>query len=218
MGAERTLATLIASSSEHGHQQDDALQAVAAEVGAIAERAARSMSLDDASAHDVAQKVSAKLVEILVRRESVTNPDSYVWSMASNAARDLHRKTTRDRAGKDKLLAHDQVLGEPPMDPEAYWMEKERQAEMGAMLRAALHEAPDNYRRALEEHHLKGRPVEELADENYLALVDAGEVDENDDNSVAKARKKARNRADQHIKRGRDWLRKYLSEHMEAKS
>ena len=178
----------------------------------IATRAARALNLDTHDAEEVAEFASTKLVQMLERGERPRgSAEALVWRMAENRSRDLHRARRRRADGKERLAQELEAASATSSDPETLWLSRERQAWAQTVVREALEEAPKTYRVAIRRHYLEGIPIEALADEHYAEMLAAGDVDEQDPTSVRSAEKKARNRADQHLKRGRDWLRRRLA-------
>ncbi|NOY92982.1 MAG: sigma-70 family RNA polymerase sigma factor [Deltaproteobacteria bacterium] len=189
---------------------------IVAAASPIAVRAARALNLRQHDVEDVAQHASAKLVEMLERGERPRgNVEALVWRMAENRSRDIHRARKRRTDGKQRLTQELRTANQSSPNPEAIWLTRERQAWAQTIVRDALEEAPKLYRIAIRRHYLEGVPVEELANGYYATLVAAGEVNEADPASAQAAARKARNRADQHLKRGRDWLRRRLAEHLD---
>ena len=84
---------------------------VAAIVGAatvVAVRAARMNGISDEDAEDVAQHTCAKLVQHLSNGgRFTTSASAFVWRVAENRARDLHRSRKRTSEGNARLLAAD---------------------------------------------------------------------------------------------------------------
>jgi DNA-directed RNA polymerase specialized sigma24 family protein len=178
----------------------------------IAFRAAKSTKLSDSNAEEVAQDACEKLARFLDgggRFES--NADGWVWRTASNGARDIQRGETQQRIGF--AGAHREALAAPhhTASPESLWLEEERQRHVRAVIGPLVEKAPTNYREVLRRHFFEDVPIEDLASERFRAMADAGEFDQSDPEAVASARRKARNIVDQHLKRGRDWLRKRLA-------
>ncbi|MCB9609774.1 MAG: sigma-70 family RNA polymerase sigma factor [Polyangiaceae bacterium] len=187
----------------------------AALVHPIAYRAACGMNLDGPDAEEVAQEVATKFVKRLESGERPRgNPEALLWRMAENRSRDVHRARKRQTQGKQRLGLELTATADVAPDAETVWLTRERQVRVEEIVREVLKEAPASYQNAIRSHYLEGVPVEELANANYAELVVAGEVDERDPASVREAERRARNRADQHLKRGRDWLRMRLHEQL----
>lgn len=180
----------------------------------IALRSARSFRLSTAEQEDIAQQISDRFVQrLLDGPQPVERAEALVWRMAENRARDVFRATTRRRNAFDRFATETASLPPAP-DPETLWLDRERAQRAAHIVREALTQAPENYRVAIQRHWLEGEPVESLAEEYYRELrASAGQAPADD----AVLRKKARNRVDQHLKRGRDWLRKRLAEHLQQK-
>ena len=193
---------------------------VAAIVGAaavVAVRAARMNGISDEDAEDVAQHTCAKLVQHLSNGgRFTTSASAFVWRVAENRARDLHRSRKRTSEGNARLLAEVEVEQASAADPRARWADAERQRFVVGIVRDALLVAPENYRTVIQRHYIDGEPIEDLAETYYRRKVDAGEVDVTDPRAVGIARKKARDLVDQHLKRGRDWLQKRILAAMEG--
>lgn len=190
----------------------------------LAVRAAKAQDLSKEDAADVAQLSCEKLL-IYLRKggEIVTRARGFVWRVASNAAIDLHRKRQRHDKGQ-KRLARELGDGTKMMSSsgqqspaqssatngESLWSGRERQQQLRTLVAELLSQAPDTYRRALQHIDMEEQPRELLVQEYYQQRVAAGEVDESDEAAVSHARRQERNRVDQHVKRGRDWLRRKL--------
>lgn len=161
--------------------------------------------------NDLAQHVSDRFVRRLKeRRLAPDRAEALVWRMAENRARDYFRAAQRGRDAMDRFADELATQGSDP-DPETLWLKRERKVWAERIVREVLASAPDNYRRAIERHWLNEESVEEMAEEYFRELVGEREVDAAEQ---AALRKRARNRVDQHLKRGRDWLRTRLSERL----
>lgn len=146
----------------------------------------------------------------LDRGDNIPNAGGWVWKTSFNRTNDLHRANKRTEKRNKRFLAESAPdLGRP--DPVAFWATAESQLFVKGQVRDALAQAPDNYRRALQRHYFDGEAVEDIAEAYYLDMVSSGAVELADPTKVALARKQARNRIDQHLKRGRDWLKKHIA-------
>lgn len=209
MGQAGTLSALIEQTLASRNELRAHLPAIVEETVAIATRAGRAKKLSTHDAEDVAQNTAHRFVVLLESGERPEAPDAFVWRMATNAAVDIHRARKRRSEGRERLMQSVDVLHASTQDAEADWLALERQTAAQRHVRAALARAPENYRVALE-HHLDGMPVEILADSYYAAMVADGDVDTEVPAGVQRAKKRARNRADQHLKRGKAWLQAEL--------
>lgn len=210
---ETRLDSLIRSWSgiETGVPAGGLLDEIARETTALALRCARGFRLSANEHKDIAQHVSDRFVRRL--RETRKAPDraeALVWRMTENRARDHFRALQRHRDAMDRF-AEELAAQSPDPDPELLWLKRERQEWAERVVREALATAPENYRQAIERHCLNGEPVESLVDDQFRELSTDRALDP-DEHAVL--RRRARNRVDQHLKRGRDWLRKRLSERL----
>lgn len=186
------------------------------EIAEAAERVARDGAkryrLPDADVDDVAQEVSARFVSDLRPGGSIPErPEAFVWRMAENRATDLWRAVARGRGAVERLTGEASSLP-PSEDPERLWIGLEDQDWARRTVRELLEQAPENYKVTLRRHYLDEVPIDDLAEETYRRLLsEQGELSEVD---AFLLRKKARNLVDQHLKRGKDWLRKRIAERM----
>lgn len=207
-----TLEELVQSWYEGTEDAEELTRRIVLLARPIAEQAARGLNLREADVEDVAQHACDKLVARLASSgEPVTSPKALVWRIAQNKARDLHRRRKTQNEGREKLKQEPSYLSARSADPETVWLEREKQERRRALLRAALEQAPENYRRVVVLHYLEELSVEAIADRYYQEAVEAGSVPEGDPAAVTKARRRARNRVDQQLKRGRDWLKKRIA-------
>lgn len=200
-------------STESSRRSGVGLARVLEEARSLALRAARALNLSDEDAEDVAQDACVKLADKLQGGDVLERPGAWVWSITQNRARDLHRKRgTRTRTAD--ALKHDAAVGgERKADAESAWMSREDRDEAKALVAEVLDAAIDSHRRALRaylDHESIESLAESYASEALEAHAAAGEaLDEDGEKAL---RKRARNRADQHLKRGRDWAKKYIAE------
>lgn len=194
-----------------GDPEDGLLDAIAREATALALRCTRGFRLSADLQKDIAQHVSDRFVRLVREtRKPPDRPEALVWRMTENRVRDHFRKVQRDRDALDRF-AQEPASQTPDPDPELLWLQRERQERAERLVREVLATAPENYRQAIERHWLNGEPIESLVDDHFRELS-ANRVLDADEHVVL--RRKARNRVDQHLKRGRDWLRKRLSERL----
>lgn len=184
------------------------LEPISLAAAQIALRAARGQGLSSEDSEDVAQASAMKLLTMIGRGESPVQAEALVWRIAENKAKDAHRRRQSKQRGVDRLTNEVYAQSQSAEDAESLWLKREARDHAKKVVRKALTLAPENYRVALE-HHLDGLPVEMLAETFYATMVAEGAVARSDE-SVSRAKKKARNRADQHLKRGKDWLRAHL--------
>jgi DNA-directed RNA polymerase specialized sigma24 family protein len=194
-----------------GAERDRLADAIAELARPIAVRAARCRGLNDEDADDVAQHSCSRLLTFLQEGGRVNeNPEALVWRIAERVTLDVHRRRQRADARDQRWLAETTVAHETVENPRMFWETAENQLQAKAQVREALEEAPENYRVAIQRVYFDGEQAEDIADEYYRAKVAAGEVDETSTATREHARKQARNKIDQQLKRGRDWLRKRL--------
>lgn len=180
----------------------------------IAIRVARSRGMSEADADDIAQEACSKLLQSLADRGMpIGSAEAYLWRIAENVTTDARRSRGRQRAKNDAFQLHVETTGGHSEDAEALWLRREGRASLVEHLEAGLEAAPTNYRNAIQRR-LDGDTIEEIAADYYREMVETGQVDESDTTSASSARRKARNRADQHMKRGIAWLQKWLVEKM----
>jgi DNA-directed RNA polymerase specialized sigma24 family protein len=171
----------------------------------IAKNAARSSGLGEADSDDVAQHAIDKLAEQSKRPDvRIDRPDALVWRIAENKARDLHRRRKRRSEGDERLKRDPTVTGGHVASPEELHLDRENANQVQAIVRDALRVAPDNYKRVLELHFIEGVAIEAIAARYYEEM--RGEVDTKDPVAVRQAQKRARDRVDQHLTRGKRWL------------
>lgn len=177
----------------------------------LAVRAAASSGAKDAEVEDVAQHAIERFVRQLHRPDKrIDHADALLWRIAENKAKDGHRRRKRREEGQERLLRDPTAFDEPPASPERLYFEEESRRRVAELLRATLAKAPASYRSVIEQHFLEGVPIEDIA-EAYLAELET-DLDRSDAKALEAARKKARNRADQHLSRGKKWLRARLAE------
>lgn len=197
-----------------GSDRTDTEGAILKSARPIAVRVARSRGMSEADADDIAQETCSRLLRSLADRGAPTgSAEAYLWRIAENATTDAQRSRGRHRAKTDAFQRHIDTTGRHSEDAEAQWLKREERALLVEHLKAGLEAAPENYRNAIQRR-LDGETAEEIAADYYREMVAAGEVDESDGVSASSARRKARNRADQHMKRGIAWLQKWLVEKM----
>lgn len=187
---------------------------VASATTRIARDSAKRYRLPDGDVDDVAQEVSARFVADLRDAGLIPErPEALVWRMSENRAKDLWRAARRGRNAIDRFTA-EATIQPAVQDPEGLWLDRERQIWSQRTVRELLKQAPENYQTVLRRHYLEGVSIETMAEEEFQSQLrlGAGEPSEVDALSL---RRKARNRIDQHLKRGRDWLRKRLDERLE---
>jgi RNA polymerase sigma factor (sigma-70 family) len=183
-------------------------RAIVAAIGVVASRAARARNVPAADVDDVVQETCAKFFEVVRRMPGPPeNPEGLVWRMAQNLALDLHRRHQRGAQRDERFRGEAGTAAEEAVGAESQWLSEERQRWLTEEVRAGLERAPESYRSALRRHYLEGVPIEQIAEGKYREMVAAGTVDERDPAAVHAARRKARNLIDQHLRRGRDWLR-----------
>ncbi len=186
---------------------DDILRAARS----VAERAAIATGVRDADVDDVAQHAANQLAAALKRSGvRVTRADALVWRVAENKARDIHRHHSRRGAVQDRLQHDPTVLGKAVESPEELYLDRENTDRRHAIVRDALTTAPETYRRVIDLHFFEGLAIEEIAARYYDET--RGEIDTADPVAVQAAQKRARNRVDQHLTRGKRWLAQRLAD------
>lgn len=196
-----------------GQERSAAERAMVELARPIAVRAAKSSKLSASDAEDLAQVACEKLLAYLDGGERIERKaDALVWRIGSNLAVDLHRSRARERK-KLERVGQEAKAGTHRSAPEAFWLDLEQQKRSQAVVRELIEKAPGNYRLALERE-MAETPLEEVAADHYRKAVAAGKVDESDPLSVDRAKRNARNLADKHLSRGRDWLRERIEERM----
>lgn len=177
----------------------------------IAVRAAAAREVFDHDAEDVVQRTCRQLVRHLQKGTPFRGAAAgWVWRVAENGALDVHRARKRRTKGKQRLRAVT-LADELTDSAELQWLAEEGQQKAKWVVRRALEKMPANYRLAVEHVDIAEEPRELLEERYFRDKVAAERVDEGNAAAVAAARRRARNLVDQHLKRGRDWLRKRLA-------
>lgn len=179
----------------------------------LAMRAAATSGAVDGEVEDIAQHAVERFVKQLHRRDKrVDHADALLWRIAENKAKDGHRRRKRRDEGTERLLHDPTAFEDGPSSPERLYFEEENRKRLAETVKAALAKAPESYRRVIEDHFLNEIPIEDIAERYYAEIAE--DVDASDGPAVAAARKKARNRADQHLTRGKRWLKQRLADLM----
>lgn len=177
----------------------------------VAARAAIATGMHDADVDDVAQHAANQLA-VAVKRSGprVHRPEALIWRVAENKARDVHRRRARQGQGQERLRHDPTAPVEHVASPEELYLDRENASRLREIVRDALSVAPETYKRVIELHFIEGLPIEEIAARYYEESL--GEVDTADPVAVQAAHKRARNRVDQHLTRGKRWLAQRLAD------
>ena len=100
---------------------------------------------DDETAHEIASEAFTRL---LSRWSGLDNPQSYLYMIATNLARDHWRKTGRERKALRTVLATDEPVQHPSQDVD---------------VRALIQALPDRLRNPFLLHYYGGYPVRDIA-------------------------------------------------------
>lgn len=176
----------------------------------LAVRAASGARMSDADADEVAQHCCDKLLPYL-QRERVEKAEAWVWTVALNRVRDIQRREQRTAKRDASLRGEPSYLSARSADPEEFWIAHEEVAWRRERLKEALDAAPERYRTIVTRVYLEDVAVETIADEYYQEAAAEPGFASSDAALVEVTRKRARNRADQHVKRSIAWLRDYAA-------
>jgi RNA polymerase sigma factor (sigma-70 family) len=165
----------------------------------------------DADVEDVAQHVGHQLAAALKRSgPRMDRPEALIWRIAENKARDIHRKRARHGQGQERLKHDPTAIDEHVASPEELYLDRESASRLQGIVRDALSAAPETYKRVIELHFIEGLTIEEIAARYYEESRE--EVDTEDPVALQAAHKRARNRVDQHLTRGKRWLAQRLAD------
>lgn len=177
----------------------------------LAARAAAATGVQGADVDDVAQHATSQLAASLKRGgPRVDRPEALIWRMAENKARDIHRKRSRQGDGLERIKHDPTAFERRVVSPEELYLDRENASRLEEIVRDALSVAPQTYKRVIELHFIEGLAIEEIAARYYDETRD--EVDTGDPVAVQQAQKRARNRVDQHLTRGKRWLAQRLAD------
>ena len=199
-----------------GERSDGVRERIGGLCRELARRAAKGAGLDDADAHDVAQKTALAFDRAYLERSvPLERAEAMAIRIALNAARDVHRRRARAESKRQRLEQEAEVAPARDLGAEERLLAAETQVALQEQLRAALADAPETYRRVIQLHFFEEQPIEEIANTYLAEMRAAGEVTPGQEEVAAK---RARNRADQHLSRAKRWLKRRLLATMEGGS
>ena len=198
------LAVLYARSLDPRGEEELTTQARACATKAVAS----FRELTPADVDEVALHAAGALLVRLRDGAVPDNPAGFVWRVALNRGRDLHRRIGRERVGRRSLEVHASIGADSVPTPEEAWLREERQLWVRDRVAALLARAPENYARAIRRHYLDGDTIDVIAEDLLKERVAGRELDAS---ALEDERTRARNLVDQHLKRGRLWFQRELA-------
>lgn len=136
-------------------------------------RLARRMTRNDADAEDVMQNTLVKILRKADSYRGESDPMGWIYRIALNEARELHRRRKRRPATSLDALPVDFDETQHPVGVTDIAKRPDKAAmagEIEARIREAIENLPDGYREAVVLHDLEGVPYAQAADLLGLSL------------------------------------------------